>query len=53
MTDQIRDVVTPPSRVLAAAGQGDLQRGHASARESGSDGAVASVWDYLVRQLGA
>jgi len=40
VTDQIRDVVTLASRILAAAGQGDLVWGHASARDPGADGAV-------------
>jgi L-fuculose-phosphate aldolase len=40
VTDQIREVVTLSSRVLAAAGQGDLVWGHASARDPGSGGAV-------------
>jgi L-fuculose-phosphate aldolase len=40
VTDQIRDVVSLSSRILAAAGQGDLVWGHASAREPGGDGAV-------------
>ncbi len=40
MSDQIREVVTLASRVLAAAGQGDLVWGHASARDPGTDGGV-------------
>jgi len=37
---EIREVVTLASRVLAAAGQGDLVWGHASAREPGARDAV-------------
>jgi L-ribulose-5-phosphate 4-epimerase len=40
MTQETREVVALASRALAAAGQGDLVWGHASARETGADGAV-------------
>ena len=40
MSAEIREVVAVASRVLAAAGLGDLVWGHASAREPDSEGAV-------------
>jgi L-ribulose-5-phosphate 4-epimerase len=47
VSDEIREVVALASRVLAAAGHGDLVWGHASSREPESEGAVwikASGW---------